>query len=65
MMKSKYKVYVMYRLCNIYVTTTRNAEDMINEILKMYDTEYIKIVRCADGEEETIYKKTPKRYREQ
>jgi len=64
MMKSKYKVYVMYRLCNIYVTTTRNAEYMINEILKMYDTDYLEIVRSTDGEEQTIYKKTPKRYRE-
>lgn len=65
MMKSKYKVYVMYRLCNTYITTTRNAEDMINQILKMYDTDYLEIVRSTDGEEKTIYKKTPKRYKEQ
>lgn len=61
MTKSKYKVFVSNYLINTYVTTTRNSEDMINEILKQYEwNDCIKIVKITEDEQKVIYRKTPK-----
>lgn len=61
MTKSKYKVFISNYLIKTYVTTTRNSEDMINQILKQFGwNECIKIIRVTEGEQKVIYRKTPK-----
>lgn len=64
MEKTKYRIYLMYITCKTYVTTTRNCEDMITELLKMYPPDiydYIKIVRVIGDREEVVFKKTAKK----
>lgn len=58
MTKSKYTVYVQSRFKAAYVTTQRNCEDMVTELIKMYDNEHvdrIKIVRETEGEKSIVY----------
>lgn len=56
MKKSIYTIYINCKLRNKYVTTTRNAEDMINQILQFYNTEVnpIKIYRQTEGEKKVL-----------
>ena len=65
MKKSVYTIYVSNRFTARYTTTTRNAEDMINELLKMYVYDksiQVKIYRKTEGEEKVlIYSKNYKR----
>lgn len=66
MTKSKYILHANYNRTPkaSYVTTQRNAEDMINEMLKMYDNpafEYLHIYRETDGERHLVYSKKPRR----
>lgn len=65
MKKSVYTVYINSMFVAKYVTTTRNAEDMINQLKSMYhrdETDTIKIYRKTEGEEKIlIYRKNYKR----
>lgn len=37
MEKTKYEVHIRYKLCYTYITTTRNCEDMLNQIRQMHE----------------------------
>lgn len=62
MEKAKYRIYVMYSLIRVYVTTTRNCEDMISQIREMHESplqDSFKITRqvIGDSEEKVVYTK--------
>jgi hypothetical protein len=67
MEKAKYRVYIMYQMARVYVTTTRNKEDMIAQIREMHESsihDYFKITRQISGDkEETVYTKKGKKNR--
>lgn len=65
MKKAKYEVHRNKTISAIYVTQTRNAEDMLQEIRKMHEkfdewgnTYFYKIYQVVEGERTLIY--TPK-----
>jgi hypothetical protein len=63
MTKTKYEVYRHTSISAIYVTTTRNCEDMIQEIRKKHEMPLkhsiypnkIRIVRVVNGERKLVY----------
>jgi len=64
MEKAKYRVYINYKLCYTYVTTTRNTEDMIFQIREMHESSvynYFKITRETDNKEKEVYMKNGKK----
>ena len=57
MKKSIYTVHIYSRILGRYVTTTRNAEDMISQLRQMYCTDEMltyRIYRKTEGEEEVL-----------
>ena len=68
MTKTKYEVHTQSGITATYVTRTRNAEDMIMNIIDKYQRfdefdkpTYLKIVQVINGESKIIY--TPKMYK--
>lgn len=59
MEKTKYRVYMRYKLCYTYVTTTRNCEDMLFQIREMHEMDPFVMFRVTrenlDGKEILIY----------
>jgi len=57
MTKTIYKVYIQNRVSMVYVTSTRNCEDMIKQILDMHYLEgsYMKIIMICNGETKTVF----------
>ena len=62
MTKTKYIVYRHVSVSAMYVTTTRNCEDMIQQIRKLHEfptdsiyPDKIKIVRIINGERKIVY----------
>lgn len=54
MTKTKYEVYFYKRVVLFYVTTTRNCEDMINEILRINPLTK-KIFRIDNGVKKSVH----------
>ncbi len=57
MTKTIYKVYIQNRVSMVYVTSTRNCEVMIKQILDMHYLEgrYMKIIMICNGETKTVF----------
>lgn len=62
MTKTKYEVYRHNSITAVYVTTTRNCEDMIQRIREQHELKFnsiypnkIRIVRIVNGERKVVY----------
>lgn len=65
MEKSKYQVWKNGRLTATYVTQSRNAEDMLQQIIQQHQTfdelnylHYVRVIKITNNEKTVIY--TPK-----
>lgn len=60
MEKTKYYVHGMHNITRTYVTTTRNREDMIQQIKEMHEpvfNDYFRISVIENGDRKFIYAK--------